>query len=416
VTRTPRAEAVGLLLRQALLAWGVPERIKTDNGSDFTARATRRLIAALGIETDTAHAFSPEEKGVVERAIGTLQRDLMPLLPGYIGHSVADRKVIEARRSFAARLGLDDARAFAVELSAADLQRHLDDWARDRYAHRPHGGLDGATPFAAAAAWTGPIRKIKDEAALTVLLAPVAGQDGRRMVGKQGIRIDGSHYIAPEILPGEAVFVRMDPSDMGRAYVFDEQGETFRAVAICPELAGVDPAAAVAQARAAQKRLLAERTADIRAEARKIKPRDMVEAVARQAARQAGKLVELPRRAEAHTTPALEAAGQAHRGGQAPEAAPLRPDDAARMAAIEAAISAPTRGAPMPAAQANIRPLRKTETRELRFRRWLAIREAIDSGKQVSTEDAVWCGSYGETSECRSMKLVYADFGEEALK
>lgn len=70
----------------------------------------------------------------------------------------------------------------------------------------------------------------------------------------------------------------------------------------------------------------------------------------------------------------------------------------------------------MQAAHANVRPLRKTETRELRFRRWLAIREAIDSGKQVSIEDAVWCGSYGETSECRSMKLVYADFGEEALK
>jgi hypothetical protein len=31
VSRTPRAEAVGLLLRKALLAWGVPERIKTDN-------------------------------------------------------------------------------------------------------------------------------------------------------------------------------------------------------------------------------------------------------------------------------------------------------------------------------------------------------------------------------------------------
>ena len=216
------------------------------------------------------------------------------------------------------------------------------------------------------------------------------------------------------MLPGEAVFVRMDPSDMGRAYVFDETGEAFRAVAICPELAGVDPAAAVAEARAAQKRLMAERTADIRAEARKIKPRDMVEAVARQAALQAGKLVELPRRAEAHTTPALDAAGQAHRGGQAPDAAPLRPEDAARMAAIEADLAAPTRGAPAPAD--NIQRLRKAETQQMRFRRWLAIGEAIDAGQKVPTEDAIWFGSYRETGECRGMQKFYADFGEDALR
>ncbi len=239
---------------QALAAFGVPERIKTDNGSDFTARATRRFIAALKIETDTARPFSPEEKGVVERAIRTMQHDLMPLLPGYVGHSVADRKVIEQRKAFAARLGVDDARAFCVDLTAEELQARLDAWASDRYAHRPHGGLDGATPFAAAAAWRGPVRRIEDEAALAVLLAPVAGQDGRRTVGKQGIRIDGSHYIAPELVPGETVFVRMDTADMGRAWVFAEDGETYRCVAVCPELAGIDPAAAIAEARAAQKR------------------------------------------------------------------------------------------------------------------------------------------------------------------
>ncbi|OYX83438.1 MAG: hypothetical protein B7Y75_05370 [Azorhizobium sp. 35-67-5] len=31
VTRTPRSEAVCLLMRRAILAWGVPEEVKTDN-------------------------------------------------------------------------------------------------------------------------------------------------------------------------------------------------------------------------------------------------------------------------------------------------------------------------------------------------------------------------------------------------
>ncbi|CAO4163674.1 DDE-type integrase/transposase/recombinase [Methylorubrum populi] len=117
VSRTPRAQAVGLLLRKALLAWGVPERIKTDNGSDFTAKASERLFLSLGIERELSPAFTPEAKAFVERAIGTFQRDLGPLLPGFIGHSVADRKVIEARKAFAQRLGETDERGCGGRIS-----------------------------------------------------------------------------------------------------------------------------------------------------------------------------------------------------------------------------------------------------------------------------------------------------------
>jgi putative transposase len=413
VSRTPRADAVALLLRKTLTAWGVPELIKTDNGSDFVARASVRLLSSLGIEVQRSDPYSPEQKGVVERAIGTMQRDLVALLPGFIGHNVTDRRRIEQRRSFAARLGIDDGRAFAVELSGEQLQRDLDAWSTDRYAHRPHGGLSGATPFSVAAAWSLPVRRIQDEAALALLLAPVAGQDGRRTVQKRGIRIEGSYYIAPEILPGETVFVRMDPADMGRAWVFDAEGEKFRGVAICPELAGVDPAAAVMEARAAQRRLIEERTAPIRAEARKIKPRDMVEAVARQAAKQAGKLVELPRRSDSYSTPALTAAADGVRGRKAPTAQPLRPADAALMAGIEADLAA---HASVPAAPTNVRKLRTSETPQRRFRRCLDLEAALARGEDIATADAIWLGSYRESSECRTQRGIYAEFGEEALR
>ncbi|MBS7539741.1 DDE-type integrase/transposase/recombinase [Ancylobacter lacus] len=159
VTRTPRAAAVIALVRRALLAWGVPTTIKTDNGSDFVAKATRAVLASLKIEHQLSPAFTPTDKGHVERVIHTLQHDFGPLQPGFIGHNVADRAAIEARRSFAARLGDHDERnAFCVQLDPFELQRRLDAWAEIAYAHREHEGLDGLTPAAKAAQYDGATR------------------------------------------------------------------------------------------------------------------------------------------------------------------------------------------------------------------------------------------------------------------
>lgn len=417
VSRTPRAEAVGLLLKKALLAWGVPERIKTDNGSDFVARATKRLLAALKIETETSTPFSPEQKGVVERAIGTLQRDLMPTLPGFIGHSVADRKAIENRKAFSKRLGQDDARAFQVDLSAPELANYLDRWCEDRYAHRPNGGIGKATPFQVYAASRETVRRIENEAALAVLLAPVAGKDGIRQVGKLGVRIDGSHYLAPGIMPGETVMVRMDPSDMGRAFLFAEDGETFRAIAVCPELAGVDPAAAVAAAQAAQKTFIAERVAPLRKEAAKIRPRDMVDAIARQAAKDAGKLTEFPKRTAAYTSSALDGAAETDRaldivkGKRAPTVAKPSAAEADMLARIEA--EAANDAAPAPA---KVRPLRSAETPHQRYRRALELEARIVAGEQLENEEAIWLGSYRTSSEFKGLQAIHQEFGEAALR
>jgi transposase InsO family protein len=332
VTRTPRAEGVALLMRRAILAWGVPERVKTDNGSDFKAKATQRLFASLRIETEASTPFSPEQKGHIERAIGTLQRDLMPLLPGFIGHNVKDRSVIEERKAFSARLGESDAEAFCVELKAAELQRYCNEWAENRYAHRPHEGLQGATPFAAAAAYPGKIKRIDDVRALDLLLAPIAGKDGLRIVGKTGLRIDHSHYIFAAAMPGTAVFVRMDPADMGRAYVFRLDGETYLGEAVCPELAGVDPAEAVARARAEQKKLLEAGAKELRADMRKIRPRDVAQAVLGRAAEKAAKVVAFPRAHDVYATPALDAAAEALRPAPPAPALPS-PDDARALVA-----------------------------------------------------------------------------------
>ncbi len=387
VTKTPRSEAVCLLMRRAIIAWGVPETVKTDNGSDFVARATVRLLDDLKINIETSTAFSPEQKGHIERAIKTFQHDLCPLLPGYIGHSVADRKVIEARKAFSARLGESDANAFCVDLDAAELQKYCDQWAEGRYAHRPHSGIDGRTPYEMAASARGTIRRIADVRALDLLLSPIADGGGLRTVTKTGVRIAGSHYIIGTVLPGTQVLARMDPEDMGRAWLFTPDGGAYLGEAICPELAGIDPAAAVASARKAQQDYLKAATADIKREMGRIQPRDMVEAVLRDQAKADGKLVEFPKRVEHVSTPALEAARDAL-------------DDA----------PAPAQQEPAPPRAPEIMPEPKVhtlpETEHQRFRRALDMEKRLADGLSISTEDALWLGGYQQGAEYKAFRMV----------
>lgn len=397
VSATARAAAVGLLIRKAIMAWGVPERIKTDNGSDFIAHTTRRLFAALGIDHETSAPFSPEQKGHVERAIGTMQRGLMRTLEGFVGHSVADRKVIENRKAFAARLGEAPEDMFQVALSAAELQAKLDAWCTDVYGTKPHEGLGGRTPFAVAAMAAGGIRRIEDVRALDMLLAPIAGKDGLRTVTKTGLRIDGAHYIGGFLDVGETVMVRMDAADMGRAYVFSEDGDTYLGEAVAPELAGVDPAKAISMARAEQKRRHDEAMAEVKKTARRIKAKDFAPAIHRQSlldqAKAGGKLIEFPKAVEAHDTPTLAAARAAHtvvESGHAPEIAAF---------AEQLRKEAP----------ANVQPLRPAETDHQLWNRARALEARIAAKEFVEPDELLWLGSFREGSVYRGFLAVYGE-------
>ena len=448
VTRTPRAAAVLLLIRKAILAWGVPEEVVTDNGSDFVAREVKRAFAALAIRHSMCDPFAPEQKGIVERAIGTLQRDLMPLLPGFVGHSVADRKAIEARRSFAARLGESADKAFCVELTAAELQGYLDRWAAGAYAQSPHAGLpERMTPFARAASFAGRVRRIADERALDVLLAPVPGGDGMRIVGKQGVKIDGGYFLAATLMPGEKVLVRHDPSDMGRVMCFSEDGSRYLAEAVCPERAGIDPAEAVARARAEQARILKEQVEPIRRAAKRIKPRDMVEAILGQAERDAN-VIAFPHAAEAHTTPALEAAGEAAQpkemrprgklsedarrvydemlaeieagtpAGATADAGAVDAERAAFIAAFEAEQETARQADRAPAFTPSARAARVVdlpETAKQRFRRAYLLETALAAGGTPATEDLLWLGRYQACPEYAGQKVTFEEFGVDWL-
>ncbi|CDX20222.1 transposase [Mesorhizobium sp. ORS 3359] len=430
LSRTPRASAVALLIRKAILAWGVPDRVKTDNGSDFVARDTQRLFASLGIEAETSDAYSPQQKGHIERAIRTMQHDLAPLLPGFVGHSVADRKAIENRKAFSQRLGETEAETFGVSLTGPQLQKHIDDWAATIYQHRPHAGLNGQTPFASALASARPARMV-DERALDLLLMPVAGSDGQRVVTKLGIRIDYHHYLTPNVLPGTPVFVRQDPNDAGVAYVFAQDGAEFLETATCAELAGIHPASLVKAAKEIRAELLDERTRDIKADMKRLaKGPSLIERALEVKTRDIPNVIPLPRREEQHSTAQIEAAIAA-KAERINPSKPLTPEAAAAhrrlieemRAEEEAELTASTeaileqRMAEVAAERTAHLPenvVKLPETSLERYRRALAYQARMKAG-ELSAADAMWLGGYVTSAEFKAQSAIHEDFGDAYL-
>lgn len=391
VSRTPRASAVALLIRKSILAWGVPDKIKTDNGSDFVARDTQRLFAALDIEMELSAPYTPQQKGHVERVIRTFQHDCATLLPGFVGHSVADRKRIEDRKSFPEKLGEETAETFGVSLTGAELQAYVDRWAETIYSQREHRALK-TSPALAAARSCKPIRTV-DPRALDLLLMPVAGGNGTREVTKFGIRVDGFHYVVLDALPGDRVLVRMDPNDAGRVYAFDADDGRFVGEGVCAELAGIDPAALLKVKRETQASIIADTMREARKAAKEITSGPaLIERVLDVAARDMPNVIPLPKRTEAHETPAIAAALDA----MAPRPAPTPSADVlamqARLLAEEAVV-----------------PLRAEETPHQRWKRALDLIAQIEAGAPTSPDELLWLGGYRTGPEFKGFAMTWGD-------
>lgn len=307
VSKTSKATAVAALTRAGLLDFGVPEEMKTDNGADYTSKHVTRVVSALGINQILCPPFQPWHKPHVERFFGTFTRDLVELLDNFIGHSVAERQAIRDRTSFADRL-MKRGEAVEITMTAADFQKFCAQWVDNIYAHRPHDGVDGKTPFEVAAAWRHPVTRIQDERALDVLL----GEGEYRVVQKRGIEIDGAWFIAPELeaYVGQRVLFLQLP-DLGRVVVQGGPDLQHICIAECPERTGIDRREVAIRTKAIQQARVQDERRRLRGIAAQVKTEDVVDTMLRERAAAAGKLRVLPQPAAAHDSPALAAAADA---------------------------------------------------------------------------------------------------------
>jgi putative transposase len=400
VAKSSSAYAVGQCFRRAVLAWGVPQAVRTDNGKDYVSGYFTSVLEGLEINPLLCIPFASEQKGTIERTLRTMAYGALKLLTGYAGHNVAEAQAIRSRKTFAERV-MTPGEVIDVSLTAVELQAHLNEWVRAVYHQDGHGGLNGQTPFARAASWDGEIRTL-DERALDALLAPVAGE---RVVTKNGLRWENRTYISPLLHRwiGQTVFARYDESDLGRLYLYDD--ERFLCVVECPEMTGISRAEVAAVSRAEQKKLLAAQTKELRAHKRNT-AQNAAELVLKHRALAADKLVEFPRASVPHTTPALDAAAAAV---DARDPAPMRrdtPEQQAQKAALTV-IEAPLGGG------ATLLTPTFPESPRARFIKWMRLNNEVIRGDHDGKQELLreW-HAYGESVEWRTQKVLAEDFPE----
>lgn len=395
VSKTSKSTAVATTIRRAILNWGVPEVAKTDNGADYVSNHVRRVFDSLDIEQDISNPFSPWEKPHIERFFRTFSHGLMELLPNYIGHNVSDRQAIEARRSFADRLMKKGGEPVEINMTSTELQRFCDRWLESVYHMREHGSL-GMSPFQKANSYTGEIRRISDERVLDILLAEAPG-DGTRTVRKKGIYIDNIQYIAPELgaYVGMRVKVLHDPDDLGKIYVYGEEG--FICVAKS-DYAGISRQEVAAVGKQIQKAQVQEAKRKLKASTRKLKTKDIAEEILSRQAEQSESLVEFPRPFAEHTGDAITAAGDTLNFLDTEQDDYIPPVDEAAIQRVQKIMR---------------EEQLQDETEEDRFRRWIRLEE---SNEQACETDQHWKQQYEATSEFRGRKLLYDEFGSTAFQ
>ena len=382
VAPTSNANAVKAVTRLCIQDWGKPEQVKTDNGKDYTAQDYDFALSSLGIEHLLCTPFSPEQKPYIERFIGTLMHDLFPMLEGFVGKSVAERKAIESAKSFAQRFGLGSVN---LNMGARQLQDIINGWL-DEYHNRDHGTL-GCSPNEMAEQHTTSVVQL-DDRALDIFLMAVAGK-GTRVVTKQGIPMPGSWFRAAELAMyvGQSVRCRQDALDLGRMQVFALDG-SYICEAIDHSLLGINRAELAARSMALEKANIKPMLDKLRKSAKKGLTRQAVQSIYADreatAADQAGNVHRLPPRTVQHTTPAIDSL--------------LASFDTSAQDAARASARAIFDEAPETLATAPVIELAQASPVN-RYSAWVRIEARKQRGEAIAQRELTWSASYQGSKE-----------------
>jgi putative transposase len=182
---------------------GVPVMLRWDRGLEFAADSIGQATLALGCVSQRTDAYSPWQKGKIERLNRTIEQELLRGLPGWTG-------------------GHRDVRGRLVDQTPWTLERFVvvfADWVSAYNTSRPHMALAGRTPLEVWRSDPTPVRALEHEQARWMLLARKA-----HVVQGDGIHHDCEIFFADELsgMVVEEVEVGYMPHDRRWVEVFHD--------------------------------------------------------------------------------------------------------------------------------------------------------------------------------------------------
>ena len=245
--RTPSMEIAGIL-HQSILPqsdkWpmgGVPQGLLVDWGKVYMSRHLELALADLGVERDCSHPYYPQDKGKVERVIGTIHHNFEPLLPGYCGCDNTGPMSVDVDRDFRplGPTGWIDNRDKRPLLTLGQLNELLWQWITGTYHHSVHSTL-GMSPLECWLQHAPVVRTFSDSYLEQAFLNRATRKVARGMVSWQGLQYRHELLSA---MSGVTVELRYDPADMRQVYIYYEGRRLCAALVDAPLLWGSPQAA-----------------------------------------------------------------------------------------------------------------------------------------------------------------------------
>ena len=404
IDQTPNSTAVMLCAGDMIEAWGIPEHVLLDNGREFAAKAitggaaTRfrfkvkeddipGLFTALGCTIHWATPYSGQSKPI-ERAF----RDMCQSIakdPRLAGAYTGNRPDAKPENYGSRAVPLED----FLKVVAEGIEEHN---ARENRRSEVAFGRSFNAVFDESYG-TAPIRKATEAQRRLWLL----GAEGLRADAKTGmIRFQGNEFWEPWLteFAGARVVIRFDPADLWSGIHVYAQDGAYLGHAECRLKVGffdMDEARIHARARSAW---LKAQKAEVEAH-RKLTAMELGMQIDSMATTQ---------------TPKPEAKVVRAQFGKAVPEVPVRPSgsppiDAGTFERIEASVVAN-----LDAARAGkVPPPAAEETARDRFKRALDIERKLEAGEPVTRDQERWLSVFQNTSEYRSERLLWDDFGDE---
>lgn len=201
ITMQPKSNAWGIVdtLARGFEKYGIPERLKKDNGKDYASKWVAGFLRDLNIACPKLPIKTPEKKPHVERFFREVSEKLLIELTGYTGNCLVTRP-----------------EEIKVNYTSEEFAKILQSWVEHEY----NEAVPATTGQPRRERFFAPgfrMRKVTP-GELELLTHP----QYTRSVGKKGISFDTRLYTAPELVGfvGKRVTFRLDITDISKIAIF----------------------------------------------------------------------------------------------------------------------------------------------------------------------------------------------------